>query len=97
MGSEMCIRDRGSGDDVAELYGRLMSDTRHEIEVAVVLDVELRRFPDWSMRLIDPLWHPTANAIDAIEDLLHTSQDSEGASEIVRALVGLMDQVRQIG
>ena len=85
----------GSGDAVAELYGRLMSDTRHEIEVAVVLDVEMRRFPDWSMRLIDPLWHPTASAIDAIEDLLHSSQDSAAGNEIVGALKGLVDQVRQ--
>ena len=85
----------GSGDAVAELYGRLMSDTRHEIEVAVVLDVEMRRFPDWSMRLIDPLWHPTASAIDAIEDLLHSSQDSAADNEIVGALKGLVDQVRQ--
>lgn len=85
----------GSGDAVAELYGRLMSDTRHEIEVAVVLDVEMRRFPDWSMRLIDPLWHPTASAIDAIEDLLHSSQDSAADNEIVGALKSLVDQVRQ--
>ena len=85
----------GSGDAVSELYERISSDSRHEIEVAVVLDVEQRRFPNWSMRLIDPLWHPTANAIDAIEDLLHTSQDSEGATQIAGVLVGLVDQVRQ--
>lgn len=87
----------GTGDAVLALYDRISADTRHEIDVAVVLEVPERRFPDWSMRLIDPLWHPTANAIDAIDDLLHTSKDSLADAEIVHALVGLVDQVRGNG
>ena len=87
----------GSGDAVNDLYERIVTDTRHIIEVAVVLDVDHRRFPDWSMRLIDPLWHPTANAIDAIDDLLHTSQDSATDREIVGALKVLVDQVNKNG
>lgn len=87
----------GTGDAVVELYERIIADPRHDVEVAVVLNVEERRFPDWSMRLIDPLWHPTANAIDAIDDLLHTSRDSAADEEIVGALTGLVDQVRQNG
>ena len=87
----------GSGDAVLDLYERVVADNRHEIEVAVVLAVPERRFLDWSMQLIDPLWHPTANAIDAIDDLLHTSQDSAADEEVVGALLGLVDQVRQNG
>ena len=87
----------GSGDAVSDLYSRISIDRRHVIDVAVVLQVDTRRFPDWSMRLIDPLWHPTANAIDAIDDLLHTSQDCAGDAEIVGVLGGLVDQVRNNG
>lgn len=82
----------GTGDAVAELYARITADPRHVIEVAVVLEVDARRFPDWSMRLIDPLWHPTATAIDAIDELLHSSRGVDGV-DVVGTLCELVDQV----
>lgn len=85
----------GTGDAVADLYQRIKGDRRHEIEVGVVLEVAHRRFPDWSMRLIDPLWHPTATAIDAIDELLHSSGGVAHGADVVGTLCELVDQVHR--
>lgn len=84
----------GTGDDVNALYARLAADPRHAIEVAVTLRVKKRRFPDWSMQLLDPLWYPTAGALDAIDELLQGSTSGEEDHVVVDALELLVDRVR---
>ncbi len=83
----------GTGDAVNALYSKLSADPRHEIEVAVSLGIDQRRFPDWSMRLIDPLWYPTASALDAIDELLQGSTDGNEDPVLAHALVDLVDRV----
>lgn len=43
---------------VAELFEKISADPRHHIDTAEQLPVTDRRFPDWPMRLLDPMWHP---------------------------------------
>ena len=82
---------------MADLYARVRADSRHIIDVAICLDADQPRFPNWSMRLLDPLWHPTGQALDAIEDLLAVSTSDLHDDAVVGALSGLVDRVRADG
>lgn len=60
----------GSTSAVKSLLDRIRKDQRHEILTVVELGESGRRFPDWSMQLLDPLWHASAGPVQAVFDLL---------------------------
>ena len=83
----------GPGDAVAALYKNITHDPRHAIGTTVILTIGERRFPGWSMRLLDPLWHPTGDALDAIDELLQVPDARADDPVVSEALHGLLAQV----
>lgn len=84
----------GPPSELAELFARIERDLRHNVEVKVDLEIQARRFPRWYMELLDPLWHPMSNALDAIDELLHGFSPTLDADVVPQALAELVDQVR---
>ncbi len=84
----------GSAEDVSETMSRIRTDARHGISVEIELGTNRRRFPGWSMRLLDPLWHPSGSVIDAIEELIGHGPMSRADQDLVRPeLVRLVGEV----
>ena len=74
-----------------------MNDDRHLVGTMIFLDIEERRFPGWSMRLLDPLWHPTGEALDAIDELLLVPETRPDDPIVSAALDDLLGQVMLTG
>ena len=87
----------GPTEVVVALYESIASDSRHKIGTTVFLAVEERRFPTWSMRLLDPLWHPTGEALDAIDELLLVPETRPDDPIVSAALDDLLGQVMLTG
>ncbi len=83
----------GPPGSMRSLYAAIEADTRHRIDIRVTLPVVVRRFPDWSMKLLDPLWHPTGAALDVIDELLHALRSDAKHDAIRPSLERLLDQV----
>ena len=83
----------GQASAVSGLYQSIVNDDRHLVGTMIFLDIEERRFPGWSMRLLDPLWHPTGEALDAIDELLQVRDIRPDDSTISSALQDLLRQV----
>ncbi len=62
---------------VTGLWVRLLHDSRHRIVRRVDVDVDERRFGEWGMRLLDPLWLPTKAPIDTLEELMRLPYDGD--------------------
>ena len=76
----------GPQEHVASLMTRIRADGRHDVTTEVALSMPPgRQFPNWSMRLLNPLWLPSGNSFDAIDEVLqlsggHTETDSTAAA-----------------
>lgn len=74
----------GPRNRVDALMRKIRNDPRHTLTCEVPLTVETRRFPLWSMRLLNPLWLPSGNTLDAIDELLSMAPTSTADIEAVR-------------
>lgn len=83
----------GPPDAIGALYHAIENDDRHTIDIVVRLGITSRRFPDWSMKVLNPLWHPSAGSLDVIDELLQTSQVAADVHTITPSLGRLLDQV----
>lgn len=84
----------GSSDELMALMSRIRRDSRHTISVEMDLGVTRRRFPGWSMRLLDPLWYPSGSVVDAIEELMGHGPVSPADQDLIRPeLVRLVGEV----
>lgn len=82
---------------VRALMARINDDDRHRVMTVAELGMDARRFPEWSMRRLDPLWHPIAGPLDAVDELLVLSADTDGDTSVVHeSLVGLMAEIGQL-
>jgi len=76
----------GPHEHVSSLMTQIRADERHDVTTEVSLAMSpSRQFPNWSMRLLDPLWLPRGNSFDAIDELLqltdvHAETDSTSAA-----------------
>ena len=84
----------GPTDALRELYVSISRDERHDITSLVPLTVRSRRCEEWSMRLLNPLWHPSGGVLDAIDELLQSQpMDRDHDRSVGDTLPELMDQV----
>lgn len=83
----------GPPEAMRTIFAAIEADTRHRIDIQVTLPVETRRFPDWSMKLLNPLWYPSGAALDVIDELLQTPQLDADHQTIRPSLERLLDQV----
>jgi len=74
----------GSSDDLIAVMNRIRQDPRHTISVEMDLGVTRRRFPGWSMRLLDPLWYPSGSVLDAVEELIGYGPISLSDQDMIR-------------
>lgn len=84
----------GRRQEVEALFERIRVDQRHSVNTVLSLGQAPRRFPNWSMKLLDPLYFPSGGALDTIDELLTLnvgSTDTDG--EIVRSVAVLMARV----
>lgn len=82
---------------LAELMRAIRSDDRHTVDITVDLDVDERRFPQWSMRVLRPMWHPTSTAPEVIDELLFTSSGTTLDDEVTRGpLVELLNSFSKL-
>ncbi len=84
----------GPRDAVDELMATIRADERHTITCEIELSTENRRFPNWSMRLLKPLWFPSGSMLDAIDEVLATAPTTPADVQAVRpALEKLVAEV----
>ena len=91
----------GPQSEVLALMERIKNDERHTVLVVVELGTLPRYFPGWSMRHLDPLWHPIEGPLDTIEELLSLVRQSpdDGSADqavITSSLTKIVGQVAQL-
>lgn len=52
------------------LLVKIVADRRHEVVRLEPMGSGPRRFVNWGMQVLDPLWMPTASAHDTLQELL---------------------------
>ena len=60
----------GTPTALDNLLVKIVADRRHEVIRLERLGRGPRRFVDWGMEVLDPLWMPTASAHDTLQELL---------------------------
>ncbi len=84
----------GPETELLAVWDRIQNDARHKIVQSVGLGLAERRFKDWAMTLIDPMWHSAAGSIEAIHELLSAADNGMGpSSEIASSLRNLVSEV----
>ena len=84
----------GPTNAVSDLLEKIRRDPRHDVTTVVALGDDVRRFPDWSMRLLDSLWHSSAGPIETIFDLLTVSTgDPSSGQKLEGTLRRLVSEV----
>lgn len=87
----------GPEEDVSGLMDRIQRDDRHRVMTVAKLGRDERRFPGWSMRRLDPLWHPITGPLDAVDELLTLTAGSDDGDGTARdSLVGLVAQIGRL-
>ena len=87
----------GPEHEVLGLLGRIRDDKRHRLLTVARLGMDERRFPGWSMRRLDPLWHPIGGPLDTVDELLTLSAETNDDGDIARdSLVGLVAQIGRL-
>ena len=74
----------GNPARVRDLMERIRRDERHSVLTAIELGPVQRRFPGWSMQLLDPLWYPSGGPLEAIDELLGVVGGAEKANDELR-------------
>jgi len=74
----------GPVDAVEALMERIRVDPRHTLTCEIELRPNNRCFPDWSMRLLNPLWFPSGSMLDSIDEVLASGPVSERDVQAVR-------------
>lgn len=74
----------GTADQVGDLMRRIRRDQRHSVLTTIELGPVPRRFPGWSMRLLDPLWYPSGGPLEAIDELLGVVDRGDMANDDLR-------------
>lgn len=74
----------GGTTAVRDLMARIRRDGRHSVVASIELGHVQRRFPGWSMRLLDPLWYPSGGPLEAIDELLGVVAEGDSANDEIR-------------
>lgn len=83
----------GSPQAIDALWSRLLADDRHSIERHANLVVSERRFGEWGMHLLDPLWFPSGAPLDVLEEVLGVSPNAILDSTALNAVTSVVDRV----
>lgn len=84
----------GEESAVLGLLDRIEHDFRHEFLTIAHLGETKRNFPDWSLKILNPLWYLTGGPVDAIDELLTLTAGSTDSDAITReTLTGLVAQI----
>lgn len=88
----------GPESEIHSLLGKLRADERHSVRTVAWLDISERRFEGWSMQLLDPLWFPTGNTLETIDELLGSASDAEMSDRrVAENLATLVEGLNQRG
>lgn len=75
------------------LWSRLESDPRHTIERSADLVLSQRRFSEWGMHLLDPLWFPSGAPLDVLEEVLGVAGTPNLDDAALNAVTSVVDRV----
>lgn len=84
----------GPAASVEPLMTRIRQDPRHTVDSETIFTARAARyFPKWSMRRLNPMWLPSGNCFDAIEEILHLPSENGENDALGPVLEKLIDEL----